>query len=70
MAYHINSKGEPGICRAKMRCRFGDAGGHYNSAAEAQLAFEAAAEAEIEKSLPNHSKKIEVHSVEADPFSH
>ena len=38
--YHINGKGEPGVCRAQKNCPFGDADHHYSSAEEAREAFE------------------------------
>ena len=39
--YHINAKGEPGVCRAQQSCPFGGAEDHYGSADEARQAFEA-----------------------------
>jgi hypothetical protein len=39
--YHINYKGNPGICHAKNKCPFGDIKTeHYSSKDEAQEAFE------------------------------
>jgi hypothetical protein len=39
--YHINPKtGNPGICRAKEQCPFGDASNHYDSKEEAHKAYE------------------------------
>lgn len=39
--YHINEKGNPGICRAKKRCRFGDLSSeHYSTKEEARAAYE------------------------------
>jgi hypothetical protein len=41
MAFHINSKGEAGKCKATQGgCPFGDSDQHYATAAEAQQAFE------------------------------
>ena len=39
--YHINSKGEPGVCKAQQACPFGGAEEHYDSADQAREAFEA-----------------------------
>ena len=39
--YHINSKGEPGVCKAQQACPFGDASEHYDSPEAAREAFEA-----------------------------
>lgn len=39
--YHLNEKGEPGLCQARRACPFGDASAHYGSKAEAQIAYEA-----------------------------
>lgn len=39
--YHINGKGEPGLCRAKQKCPFSDlTEDHYASKQEARLAYE------------------------------
>lgn len=39
--YHINPEtGNPGICRAEVRCRYGGAAEHYTSKEEARAAFE------------------------------
>jgi hypothetical protein len=39
--YHINPEtGDPGLCRAKQQCRFGDFESHYATADEARLEFE------------------------------
>ena len=39
--YHINGKGEAGLCRARKSCPFGDlTEDHYSSAEEARQAFE------------------------------
>lgn len=41
--YHINSQGDPGLCRArKGRCPFGEDEAHYGSPKEARKAFEEA----------------------------
>jgi hypothetical protein len=37
--YHINYKGEPGVCRAKKTCPFGDAEHHYSSKETARTAY-------------------------------
>lgn len=39
--YHINSKGEPGQCKAQQACPFGDASEHHDSPEAAREAFEA-----------------------------
>jgi hypothetical protein len=39
--YHINPEtGEPGICRATKKCRFGEMTAHYATADEARQAYE------------------------------
>lgn len=38
--YHINSKGEPGVCRAKLACPFGGDEAHFASKEEAREAYE------------------------------
>lgn len=39
--YHINEKGEPGVCKAKYGCPFGDMeADHYGSKEEARAAYE------------------------------
>lgn len=39
--YHINDRGEPGVCNAVHRCRFGrDADQHFDSVDEARTAYE------------------------------
>lgn len=39
--YHINEKGDPGICKAKIACRFGDSQStHFNTPTEARDAYE------------------------------
>ena len=39
--YHVNSKGEPGICSAQSgNCPFGGENDHYSSAEDARVAFE------------------------------
>lgn len=41
MRYHVNSKGEAGVCRAKKTCPFGDLeSDHYSSPEEARQAYE------------------------------
>lgn len=42
MKYHLNpTSGEPGQCRAKRSCPFGDSSAHYASPEEARSAYEA-----------------------------
>ncbi len=38
--YHINAKGEPGVCQALKNCPFGGEAAHYASAQEAREAYE------------------------------
>lgn len=39
--YHVNRAGDPGVCRAKTKCPFGDMeADHYDSVPEARAAFE------------------------------
>jgi hypothetical protein len=38
--YHINAKGEPGVCHAKRKCPFGGEDQHYPSQAAARRGFE------------------------------
>lgn len=38
--YHVNSKGEPGLCRAKVECPFGGDESHYSSKKEAARVYE------------------------------
>lgn len=38
--YHINARGEAGLCRATKACPFGDASAHYESQEEARAAYE------------------------------
>ena len=41
MAYHINSKGEAGICHAAQgKCPFGETTEHFATAVDARRAFE------------------------------
>lgn len=41
MAYHLNEKGEPGLCRAqKSNCPYGSSAMHYTSTEEARTAYE------------------------------
>lgn len=39
--YHINGRGEAGVCHAKQACPFGDSSAHYGSREQARQAFEA-----------------------------
>ena len=38
--YHINSRGEAGLCRAEKNCPFGDDSVHFSTAEDARKAFE------------------------------
>lgn len=38
--FHVNEKGEPGICKATIKCQFGEESQHYETAAAARAAFE------------------------------
>lgn len=38
--FHINAKGEPGLCRATRQCPFGESEDHYPSKEDARKAFE------------------------------
>lgn len=39
--YHINSKGEPSVCKATKKCPFGESSDHYSTKTEARKAYEA-----------------------------
>lgn len=55
--YHINGKGEAGLCRATKACPFGDfETEHYGTAADARFAFEAKHSAALFK--PRDLKKL------------
>lgn len=45
--YHINAKGEPGICRAQQACPFGGPDQHYPTKEDAARAFEAEMDASL-----------------------
>lgn len=53
--FHINSKGEPGLCQAQKSCPFGGEASHYATAEEARQAFEASQDAFAV--VISHSKK-------------
>lgn len=38
--YHVNGKGEPGLCKAQFSCPFGGIQDHYDSPEVARAAFE------------------------------
>jgi hypothetical protein len=60
-SYHINpTTGNPGICRAKKKCRFGDiTGQHYGSADQAREAYELKMkEKQIDKNLELEINRI------------
>lgn len=38
--FHINGKGEPGVCSALIKCRFGGQDNHYPTSEAARAAFE------------------------------
>ena len=53
--YHINDRGEPGICSAVHKCRFGrDADQHYDSVDEARTAYE---KEKVNELFPNGVEK-------------
>ena len=53
--YHINDRGEPGICNAVHKCRFGrDADQHYDSVDEARTAYE---KEKVNELFPNGVEK-------------
>jgi hypothetical protein len=63
--YHINSKGEPGICRAKNSCPFGDMETeHYSSVDEARGVYEQEMNnyftPNVEKLLREEMKKLDI----------
>lgn len=60
--YHINDKGEPGICSAEIACRFKlEESEHYNTPEEATKAYEEKQKAEtISTSLSKKSKKAKM----------
>jgi hypothetical protein len=54
-SYHINSKGNPGVCKATQGgCPFGEASDHFATAAEARNAFENSSSAD---KIPSTKKK-------------
>lgn len=52
--YHINEKGVPGVCAAKIKCQFGGDAQHYFSPEAAQKAFELSMATET---VPSAKKK-------------
>lgn len=52
--YHINEKGVPGVCTAKVKCQFGGDAQHYFSPEAAQKAFELSMATET---VPSAKKK-------------
>lgn len=55
--YHINESGNPGQCKAKVRCRFGDVETeHYASHEEARDAYEAKQEQEETKHVETEKR--------------
>lgn len=52
--YHINDKGVPGICTAKVKCQFGGDAQHYFSPEAAQSAYELSM---AKETLPSVQKK-------------
>lgn len=52
--YHINEKGVPGVCTAKIKCQFGGDAQHYFSPEAAQKAFELSMATET---VPSAKKK-------------
>lgn len=65
--YHINPEtGNPGVCRAKIKCRFGDLETeHYESRESAQAAFEKAQEkdqvrAALQEAVAAHAHQVEL----------
>src|SRR5579875_1479154 len=51
--YHINARGEPGLCRARKQCPFGGVNEHYSSPEEARDAYEKRMEASLKSSPYN-----------------
>jgi hypothetical protein len=64
-SYHINYEGQPGICVAAVRCRFGGVADHYPSHAEARLAYERTRKSFTEE-LEKLSETITVSPLSAD----
>jgi hypothetical protein len=58
--YHINEKGVPGVCTAKVKCQFGGDAQHYFSPEAAQKAFELSMATET---VPSAKKKAAENSV-------
>src|SRR5579875_3211223 len=46
--YHINEQGNPGLCKATVRCPFGDASEHYSTPEQAREAYEIQVESVLE----------------------
>ena len=64
--YHINAKGEPGLCRAQSRCPFGGPSDHYNSLQEAQKVYEERQAQQVAKSLRKTPKALAKAIAEVD----
>lgn len=58
--YHINEKGVPGVCTAKVKCQFGGDAQHYFSPEAAQKAYELSMATET---VPTVKKKVAENSV-------
>lgn len=58
--YHLNPKGEPGLCKAENQCPFGDAvTAHYATEDEARSAYESRVQ-EVQTNLSEAKLKVEV----------
>jgi hypothetical protein len=64
--YHINEKGVPGVCTAKVKCQFGGDAQHYFNPEAAQKAYELSMATET---VPSAQKKSSNDFVPAPPVS-
>lgn len=64
--YHINEKGVPGVCTAKVKCQFGGDAQHYFNPEAAQKAYELSM---AKETVPSAQKKTSNDFVPAPPVS-
>lgn len=50
--FHFNNKGEPGLCVAKNKCRYGGSSAHFPSEFDARIGYEIKREKEYYLSIP------------------
>lgn len=66
--YHVNPEtGEPGLCRAKKACPFGNLEvDHYNTRTEARKEYERRMEDPVQRTIETYNEKVE-HYIEGSP---